>query len=67
MLAIIAALTQLLALVPQGTALYNTLVANRAKAQEWADTGYVPTAADWDALNTQIKADEAKIDANAAG
>lgn len=65
MLAIIAALTQLLALVPQGTALYNTLVANRQQAQVWADTGYVPTPADWDTLDAKIKADEAQIDANA--
>jgi len=62
---LIALLTEALTLVPSGTALWNTIQANRDQAQKWADTGYVPTNADWDALNATTKADEAAIDAAA--
>lgn len=59
-------LSQLLSLVPAGTALYDKFTAQRTQAEQWAATNYVPTDADWSALNDQIAADSAAIDAGAA-
>jgi hypothetical protein len=55
-------LTQLLSLVPAGTALYNQYAAQKAQAEQWAADGHVPTDAEWDALDAQVRALEAQID-----
>lgn len=52
---VIQILNGLLALLPVGSALYSQVVADKAKFQQWADTNYVPTDADWDALHAAIK------------
>jgi hypothetical protein len=63
---ILSLLSQLLSLVPAGTALYDKLTAQKTQAEQWAASNYVPTDADWSALNAQIAADSAAIDAGAA-
>jgi hypothetical protein len=62
---IISLLSQLLSLVPQGTALYQKYEAQKQQAEQWQATGYTPTDADWAAMNAQITSDEAAIDAAA--
>lgn len=51
----ISLLNGFIQLAPIGSALYNQVVADKAKLQEWADTGYVPTDADWNDLHAAIK------------
>ena len=60
---IINLLTQLLSMVPAGTALYSKYEAQRAQAQAWASQNYKPTDSDWAALDATVAVDEAKIDA----
>ncbi len=62
---VLTLLTQLLALVPQGSALFAQFTAQKQQAQDWAASGHVPTDAEWDALDAQVKALEAQIDAGA--
>lgn len=64
---IINLLSQLLTLVPVGTALFDKYTAAKAQAEQWAAEGHVPTDAEWDALDARVKADEAAIDAAATG
>lgn len=63
---VLSLLSQLLSLVPAGTALYDKLTAQQSQAQAWAASNYVPTDADWAALNAEIASDSAAIDAGAA-
>lgn len=63
---VISLLSQLLTLVPEGTALYQKYQAQKTQAESWAASNYTPTDADWSALNAQVKSDESAIDAGAA-
>jgi hypothetical protein len=62
---ILSILTQALAVIPEGTALYQQFTAQKAQAQQWAASNYVPTDADWAALDAKTASDEAAIDAGA--
>lgn len=64
---IISLLSQLLSLVPAGTALYDRYVTQKAQLEQWAADGHVPTDAEWTALDASVKEHEAQIDAAAAG
>lgn len=52
---VIQLLNGFIQLAPVGSTLYNTLIADKAKFQQWADSNYVPTDADWQALHDAIK------------
>ena len=62
LLTLLKFLTAALAVLPAGTDLYNKFKAQQAQAQAWADEGHVPTDAEWQALDAQVAAKEAKID-----
>ena len=59
---IISLLNSLLALVPAGTALFEKFTAQKTQAEQWAATNYVPTDADWAALDAEVKSLEDQID-----
>lgn len=61
---IISLLSQMLTLVPAGTALWTSIKANKDKAH--AMEGRDPTQAEWDALHASIQANTNAIDAGAA-
>jgi hypothetical protein len=62
---VIQLLNGFLALVPTGTALYNQLVADKSKFQQWAASNYVPTDADWQTVHDAIKPFSDAIDLRA--
>jgi hypothetical protein len=62
---VITLLNQLLALVPAGTALFEKFTAQKTQAEQWAANNYTPTDADWAALDAEVNALEAQIDAAA--
>ena len=62
---VISLLNSLLALVPAGTALFEQFTAQKTQAEQWAASNYVPTDADWAALDSAVAALKADIDAAA--
>jgi len=52
---LIQLLNGFLALAPVGSALFAQLSADKTKFQQWADSNYVPTDADWQSLHDAIK------------
>ena len=63
---IVTLLSQLLALLPAGTALFQKFTTQKTQAQEWAASGHVPTDAEWAKLDADVKALEKLIDDAAA-
>jgi hypothetical protein len=63
---VIQLLNGFIQLAPLGSALYSQLTADKAKFQQWADSNYVPTDADWQALHDAMKPLSDAIDARAA-
>ena len=52
---VIQLLNGFLQLAPLGSALFAQLSADKTKFQQWADSNYTPTDADWEALHAAIK------------
>lgn len=61
----ISLLNSLLALVPEGTALFAKFNADKTLLQEMVANNRVPTEAEWNDLDASVKALEDQIDAAA--
>jgi len=64
--AFISILNEALQLVPIGSQLYNSWLAKKTQAEQWAASNYTPTDADWAALDASVKAKEVAVDQAAA-
>jgi hypothetical protein len=66
LLYILGLLDQLLSLVPAGSALWQKFSGQKTKFEQMVKDGRDPTDEEWTALDAEVKALEAQVDAGAA-
>jgi len=64
---VLTLLTQLLQLVPAGSALFQKFTDQKTKFEQFVAENRDPTEEEWAALDAEVKALEAQVDAGAAG